>query len=53
METNITKINVGGTLLPVNDPNVCDNFEDGNTASKIYNAGEFLINVEIPTLLYL
>ena len=43
METNITKINVGGTLLPVNDPNVCDNFEDGNTASKTYNAGEFLI----------
>ncbi len=43
METNITKINVGGNLLPVNDPNVCDNYEDGNTASKTYNAGKFLV----------
>lgn len=43
MDTNITKINVGGTLLPINDPNVCDNYEDGNTASKTYNAGEFII----------
>ena len=43
METNITQINAGGTLYPVNDPNVCDNFEDGNTASKTYNAGEFIV----------